>query len=283
MSRYRNSVTVINKERKEEVIEVPEKSSYISTLKNLVSLFPIFTILIIIIGLIRLNLYYSGFGINILHFIKISEVVVIVAMDLLTVLLSIIGTTLIAIIPSFTKNDFTEHKTNHEANERRSKKTKSIFKLSFLKSNRLDKWRAKNKDKIDKTLIYSVRILFWAFLMYCLYTIFNYETHEELLQGISLLILSSPFTLTALSPSFMEAIFTSASRIFGLLFFAMASFYFLNRIERDYIETNSGKYKGTSVICADTTQKHVSTLEYFYIGKTEDYIFFYNKKIHHRI
>lgn len=269
-------VVLVNKVRGTVEKEQPEKVNYITTLKNIISLFPIFTILIIVIGLIRLNLYYSGFGINIFHFLKISEVIVIVVMDLLTIVLSILGTTLIAIIPAISNTNIKESDTNREAYEKRSKKTKRFFKFSFFKSNRLSTWIKKNKSKINKALIYLVRIAMWALLILCLYTIFYPESHEDLLQGISLLILSSPFTLTALSPSLMDLIFTSAARVFGLIFFVMASYYFLLQIETDYKQTKNGKYIGTTIICKDSSQKHISTKDYFYVGKTENFIFFYN-------
>lgn len=249
-----------------------------SNLKRLGTYLPLLSVLIILLGIIKQILYYSNFNLPIKYFLGISELGIIVSDDL------IIGALVLIIMYMFVP--FTYYKWKRQ-DMRTAKKIIDKFeadgnfgtqntpefrvavKNQFIKE-REARWIKENSNDKKKQFIYkiiAVVILIASIILLLL------RMHG----GIYVLILSLQTNLLAFGGDYFRNLGRGdlSVRVLTHFFFFTIILLYLTTLDVNSVE--NGKYTGTIIITKDD-KSDTSTATHYFIGKTEKYVFLFNKR-----
>lgn len=217
-------------------------------LKRLGSLLPVLPILLIPISLTKQILFYYNYNVPIKNFIGLSELGLLIADDILIVMPIFILIALFTVV-------------FHEIKSLRDKK----------------KQEAPNKPQLKRKTWFKVNYVFLLIGVICLIYLLTspqfYFVKIAILINVAFLLLCVILFFLrkyylAIFPSFLERL------LFLCIFFTfLATTYQLNF---EIVKIETGKYTGTHIRTANID--HTSSALSFYIGKTEKYVFIYNKK-----
>ncbi len=220
--------------------QVVNSTTDVSVIKVISSSLPLFTVIIIILGLVKLVVYYSKYNVPIKFFIQISEIGLIVSYDLLLVMIMFLYFTIQG------ANQI-EIKTESKTLKKASKIVGQV--VTFL-----------------PVLVVVITIIF-------LYIEKDYANKVYL---FSLLIFSGSLALIIAYPDYFIKYITNRTRYLLLQGFIITVCFVLVVTASEIKSVEKGKYKGTIIITADST--YISTDSSYFIGKTENYVFVFNKK-----
>lgn len=244
-------------------------SSYTTLFKNFLTIIPAFTVILIIFGIIKLHLYYIGFGISILDFIDLSEILPMVSIDLMSVVLTLF--VIIYFLFYLTSRNESSKPEDYETvmNEQ---KNEELYKYI------ISLWSIKQKNSFIFYISVIVRFTLMLCPVFCIIIGYAYPDHSLKLVSFQLLVISFPLSLLVFVPELIKYILNKPLTMLLIYFFVLAWFFYIQLIKNDYARTMVGAYRGTIVQTRDSTKSYISDREYFYIGKTKSYVFYYNKK-----
>jgi hypothetical protein len=199
--------------------------------------------IIFIYGLLKLIFYYNSFGISITNFITISEIGLLISEDLLI------------IIPLC-----------------------SVFIIMWVSFINV----AEEEWEIRRTKKFAFHPINFSFAMsfFVLFSIFFYWILFDRIYRGSIILYSIICIIISLVLIFYKNIKllrenSTASSFVLVVLFVTASLIFSTAFQLK--NTFKGKYNNTTLITKDSTV-YISSDTVAYIGKTENYIFFYRKK-----
>jgi hypothetical protein len=217
------------------------------------------SILIILLGLVRQFIYYSNFDIPIKYFFNFSELWLIIS-DKLIIVFPVILILLLGM--------------DMELKFRAS--VKEITELKESKTSNPEEFKLKveaeikrKKEHFKSNLLRRILLLIFAGVaIYYLITSKEYYIKIQV-SAILLMILVYYFVFDVFK--FSVNVNVSFTFIFGILLFFII---FFSSIEIRNVE--NGIYRGTTIITDDTT--YTSNDTSYFIGKTDNFVFIYNKK-----
>jgi hypothetical protein len=215
-------------------------------------LFPFFSVFIIFLGFLKTIIYYGHFGVNINDFIALNEIVVLFFDDIILGFLAVM-------LPLF----FLLVIINNDTRE------------NDEKSN----WPLVPVKKELKTFIIALNgIIFFCFAAISLVYYVQDYSRRIILGTISITIMYC-FCVWFLQLVFQRIFNRNIHRLYYRI---VISFYLIvlavvaSSLESAH-KTMKGKYVGTQVYTTDSV--YTSTINNFYIGKTENYVFLYDKNL----
>lgn len=228
---------------------------------NLISLLPFFGSFIIFLGMIRLIFYYQSFGVNIVNYLDISEIIT----SFFDILIIVVLQISFSIVQQFLSNSKSE-------NDIRKQKAKEIFEESKFFRRLLKYFSYFNLILINGAALLIV-ILIWSFfddsITWSSYIILTVATVTIFLFAIvrfEIEVKHQQFNSNDKSRQFMAMLFN------GLLFVLIV-------ISISYSQVisvkNDKKYNGVQIHLDDDTILNSDGSHYF-IGKTHNYLFFYH-------
>jgi hypothetical protein len=219
--------------------------------------------ILIAAGLLNQIVYYKFFNVQIAEFLNAGEILLLFADDLLFYLMVMMTTiTVVALLPSFRDNKVTAFKERRRFI--RYVKTEEAFeRLIFFFTQR---WVGILLWTTSLTVLYFTDKEFFNISIY----VFSFEMCIWLLRWHSYEIRRSMRIKDELTKQ-DETLYTSFSI---LLFFLLILLIYTVYDVRDVRDKQ--KFINTSIVVSDQAIK--SDSNYFYIGKTDDFVFFYNKK-----
>lgn len=224
------------------IIPVFEKIKNESLLKDLSSNLPLFSVIIIVLGITKQVIYYSNFNLPIKYFLGLSELGLIVADDLLKFSFIFICLFLSNI---YTASNFTDIKPH----------TTSL-----------------NNQYLFKAIVLTVFAIISGFIAYKLFHVKFYFVRVIYL---TLLITFLAMVLVIMeSPKIVG--YVSVKKFYSIFFLISITLALIGTTAFEIDDVDEGKYKGTIIKTSDST--YISTDSSFFIGKTEKYIFVFNKK-----
>lgn len=211
---------------------------------------PIITIGLIVIGVLKQVIFYENFNVPINYFISLSEIGIIFSYDLVI----IGGIFLCVIFSGILEFDVQlENEKQLEDNaEKGEKKARNVFAIVFLTLAVIAFFGMMVASMLKAP--YSIKIIGSTCIVFFTLCYKYFDITSRSVKFIK--ILSVPFLLISMTASIL--IYTAFQ----------------------IISIENGKYIGTQIIINDAT-KYISSDSTFYIGKTADYIFFYNKNDKH--
>jgi amino acid permease len=210
--------------------------------------FPFLSILLIPIGLTKQIVFYYNYNVPIKNFIGLSEIGLLLADDILIVVPINLFVILFATILIEIQSD--KEDTTPLVSDNQIPKKKSWFKVEYI------------------------------FLAFAVTTLFFYFNIMESYLAVISIIVNVAFIILLIVLSFLWKYFvlvlpTLLDRVlFYCVFttFMLTTYFTVHEITR----VNNGKYNGTRIKTG--TKEYISNDSIYYIGKTEKYIFFYNRK-----
>lgn len=253
-------------------------------LKQISSLIPIFSVIIIILGISSQLLYYSNFNLPIKYFIGLSELGLVVADDLLTIIpISIIYLGIVFFIQwvFFTvaykfgarriNNLIKKLVASNDYNEITKERYQKYYDALIAKSNTFSFYP---KDLKTNKVIFLM--LIFGLLGTSMTSYLETENNYSKTFLIGNLLITTFLVPALLTNSFKTELFSTCNRIQGLMYIYVLTYFVLMFTGTEIKKLGKGKYNGTKIITADTT--YISTLNNYFIGKTEKYVFIFNVK-----
>lgn len=210
------------------------------------------SVAIIILGIIKQIFYYNRFNLPIKHYLSITEIGILFSDDM--ILISFFLLAAICVILLDEQSDKNQLRLLNKKEEIRE----------ILKSST----GLRNFFKFMPTLIYFVCFLAGTI---CLF----YPSYKTLITGTLLLIagVTNAIFFSTKKYNLNNNVVQKIKRLF-LLIAIFSTITILSAALESQVTIN-GRYKGTQIITDDST--YISTESSFYIGRTDKYIFIYNK------
>lgn len=216
--------------------------------KTLGSYLPIFTVAIVIIGIIKLTVYYNSFDIPIKYFLGISEIGLYVSEDLLILSLFIF------IVFAANASD-------------------SLDVIFFKTTNKITAPKEAKEMEIPNP---NARTYFSiVFPLFMLTMTMGMTPTSARYIFVSVIILYF-ITLIYITPSIYSRLKANKSFVITLLTLAIIGYESL-AVRSEILGNYKGVYNGTIIELKDKPP-FISNDSIFFIGKTSDYLFLYNKK-----
>ncbi len=218
---------------------------------------------IIFLGMIRLIVYYNEFGVSIVSYLDISEVITSFFDILMIIVIIFVSTTFNSFLLSDKKKN--EKITNHRTNILKEENEWKIAKLYFL------------------YLKFPILILLGFIIVTLLsHLFFHWFNYWELIFFPSILIVLILYIIIGLEIERKHQIYESSpgeKRYIGLIFYSFilvltVSLYSKYQARQVAIHHST---KGTTILL-NNGEKIVSNKQRFFIGKTTNYIFFFDTK-----
>jgi len=212
--------------------------------KKIIEHIPLLTVLIIILGVVKLTLFYHNFSVPIKYFLGITEIAITIADDLLFFILIYVVIRAVEIVMK-------EIKPNFSLIPLFSSKDFSVYFTNSL------------------FLIINLAIIIWIFL--------EKEYHRKI---VAYTYAHFFFLITVMQTKKAKDFFDNNKELRIILyFFAIGLVTVVTMASTEISWVANGKYKGTKITTNDTT--YVSTDSSYYLGQTENYIFFYVDQNHY--
>jgi hypothetical protein len=247
-------------------------------LKKLTLTIPQLSVLIIIIGIIKQIIYYNAYHVPIKYFLGLSELGVIISDDLIYVIIivtisSVIGLFFTRFYSGFDKKrdgkifDEIANKIKLEGKSKEEIHTEIVSEYS------------KKSSKVYRIPNLIFKILSIASFIVIMFMIFQTNLYYKRLDYSTLLIFSSELIII----SFIS--FATLYKLFGkslaiVIVIALSFNLFttlLTRISNEIESVENGRYTGTIITTKDE-KSDTSNATHYFIGKTEKFVFIYNKK-----
>lgn len=201
-------------------------------------LIPILSIAIILTSLLKLTFFYSYFDVQIKYFIGLSELGILITDDLFVWLICSLSLVILVTLESLKTEPDKQGKIMHQGIE--------FLIIVILLST------------IAVLVVNEIILVQQAFIALCI--------------SISVIII---FTILSWFSIFSKMIIASNNK-WLVLFISSFISVVLIAVDVEVKTINSGKYTGTYI--KTPTKEHTSSDSSFFIGKTERYVFIYNKK-----
>jgi hypothetical protein len=199
------------------------------------------SILIIILALTKQLIYYNRFDIPISYFFGFSEIWLMLSDDMYY-----LGFFVLVFLWGY----------------------ESIKKNELSQSQR----KAEKKGKVEKIIDIIMSVLWLTFILAAIYRIFSKTDYSTKLNMIvTLIILITVFYIFHRNDKNNTKASDSAAILSLVLIFSFLIIKANVRIK----SVENGKYKGTYIVTSDTTYRSTDTS--YFIGKTEKFVFVYNK------
>ncbi len=225
----------VNKGENKPELKKAEKDSIIKVASGSL---PLLTVILVALGLSKQAMYYSNFNVPIKYFLGISELSLIISVDLLVAFATVFGTVIYIFI-------------NREGFQKASPKSLFFFSkifpvLAFL-------FTLGGTFIAAKTV--ATRLIWCCFLLgsfsYLFFTAYKSQIQKLLNLDNRMIVLIASVSISTLCLIMLKTGF-------------------------DLIRVEKGLYNGTKIYTTDSI--YTSTGNSYFIGKTENYIFIYNKK-----
>ena len=228
------------------------------TLKEYIPLLSLLSIFLIALGLIRQVIYYTYFGIEIQFYVTVPELILVLSNSVILIFGVIITTFFVT--KKIEKNFESLAEKHLKEIEQKSKGEQSkVFKVLFRRLH----------IYLTIIVVMGVTLIILAIVAHV-----NYK--------LIVFVVAAYFTLLLPLIRFERKIRENnavgvLNKNFFQLAYNIAFFLFLLicLTALDCIGTEKGQYVGTKIYTKDST--YVSDKNHFYIGKTQNYYFIYNK------
>ncbi|MBP6023655.1 hypothetical protein [Ferruginibacter sp.] len=199
------------------------------------------SVLIIILALTKQLVYYNNFNIPISYFLGFSEIWLLITDDMFY---------LLGIILVF------------------------LWGFETIRKNEQSKLKIGNKKPsiIEKVSNVILKLMFLGYAVYGIIVLFMAPDYTIKVNGAIAALLCTTIFLTILKIDNPEFSLTGFAALSIVIIFTVVTLKINFKIK----SVENGKYKGTIIKTADST--YISTDSSFSIGKTEHYVFIYNKK-----
>lgn len=212
---------------------------------------PQMSFLVIILSLVKTFLFYSNFNVPIKYFLGVSELMLAIADDLLLLLVLQIMMSLVAYATLYFIVEQNEEESSQDTQTPDEKK-KENFQYSLA-------------------VLCTVVVMVTCMVVVSLIKM----SFSDRVSSISIII--SLGYILILGFKGKEIVERTSKLTLAMLFsFYISLSVFGVTIGTEIDKVSAGRYKGTIIKTADTT--YTSTDSSFFIGKTEKYVFIYNKR-----
>ncbi len=220
--------------------KIPETNG--GKFKDASSLLPLFTIIVIVLGVMKQILYYKNYNLPIKYFLGLSELGLIISEDLLLIVpLMLVG----------------------------------VITIRFFATKEPQQKIHKSRKKISSGIFEKLFFLFG--LAYSVFVFLYFNSYSMKLFGASLFLGTLCLVPFTFSRDFRCQLFPKVNDQAAFISFIGLTIFmtFRTAFEIRAVDVNH-KYTGTIIKTVDSI--YISNDSSYFIGKTDKYIFIYNKK-----